>query len=300
MSGAGHFADRLAAAVRARGNAVCVGLDPRLEHLPPGLVRDRSAKGISDAYRSFCEVIIETVAGLVPVVKPQSACFEEIGPEGVHALQSTIAFAEQRGLLVILDAKRGDIGSTSEAYARGLLKGPMFADAVTVSPYLGGDSLDPFVKTAIERGAGIFVLVKTSNPGGAMFQDLVVDGRPVYRHVASLVEQLAERTKGACGYGAVGAVVGATYPEQLVELRAAMPHAWILVPGYGAQGGQARDVVRALDKDGLGALVNSSRGIIFAHARSPYREQFSPDRWQDAVAAATREMIAELANARTA
>ncbi len=145
-----------------------------------------------------------------------------------------------------------------------------------------------------QRAAGVFVLVKTSNPGGHMFQDLVADGRPLYCHVADYVEGLASRTAGQCGYGAIGAVVGATYPAQLTELRAAMPHTWFLVPGYGAQGGAAADVAAAFDERGRGAIINNSRGIIFAYKRAPYAERFGPSRWQEAVAAATREMIEQL------
>jgi orotidine-5'-phosphate decarboxylase len=213
-------------------------------------------------------------------------------------LADIIAYAQQRGLLVIVDGKRNDIGSTAAAYAQGFL-GPRGqsawgADALTVSPYLGDDSLQPFVEVATERGAGVFVLVKTSNPGGRMFQDLVVDGRPLYRHVAQYVETLAAKTAGACGYGAVGAVVGATYPQQLAELRSLMPHTWFLVPGFGSQGGTAADVAAAFDARGTGAIVNNSRGIIFAHAIPPYAQRFGPGRWQEAVAAATRDMIEQL------
>jgi orotidine-5'-phosphate decarboxylase len=201
-------------------------------------------------------------------------------------------------LLVIFDGKRNDIGSTATAYAKGIL-GPggtsaWGADALTVSPYLGDDSLQPFVDVAAQRGAGVYVLVKTSNPGGAMLQDLVADGRPIYRHVAEHVQGLARATSGACGYGAVGAVVGATYPEQLAELRAAMPNTWFLVPGFGSQGGTAGDVAAAFDDRGAGAIVNNSRGIIFAHSLSPYAERFGAARWQEAVEAAAREMIEQL------
>jgi orotidine-5'-phosphate decarboxylase len=164
---------------------------------------------------------------------------------------------------------------------------------LTVSPYLGADSLEPFIDVAKRRGCGAFVLVKTSNPGGGMFQDLRIDGRPLYRHVAQAVDGWAQDTAGQCGYGAVGAVVGATYPDQLVELRAAMPHTWLLVPGYGSQGAKARDVRGAFDERGLGAIVNNSRAIIFAHSRSEY-QKFGSARWQEAVEAATRAMIEEL------
>jgi orotidine-5'-phosphate decarboxylase len=167
-------------------------------------------------------------------------------------------------------------------------------DALTVSPYLGDDSLTPFIETAGQRGAGIFVLVKTSNPGGKRFQDLSADGRPLYRHVAEYVESLAKETAGSEGYGIAGAVVGATYPEQLAELRSQMPHTWFLIPGFGAQGGTAKDCAAAFDNQGLGAIVNNSRGIIFAHSRPEYRERFGPSGWQRAVEAATREMTEQL------
>ncbi len=173
------------------------------------------------------------MAPLVPAVKPQAAFFEQLGPPGMTALYDVIQYARAAGLIVILDGKRNDIGSTAEAYAEGYLGS---ADALTVSPYLGEDSLRPFVEVGQRRGAGIFVLVKTSNPGGGQFQDLMADGRPLYRHVGEFVERLAVETAGRNGYGAVGAVVGATYPQQLAELREAMPHTWFLVPGYGAQG----------------------------------------------------------------
>jgi orotidine-5'-phosphate decarboxylase len=296
-----HFTDQLAAAVARCGNPVCVGLDPRLEQLPPALVpAGDSLAERAGAYRTFCIGVIDAVANLVPIVKPQSAFFEELGPPGVAALVEVIRYAHDRGLLVILDAKRNDIGSTAEAYARGMLgrDSPWGADSLTVSPYLGEDSLAPFVDVARQRGAGLFVLVKTSNAGGGLLQDRVAEGRTIYRHVAELVERLSADTAGESGYGLVGAVCGATYPEQLAELRAAMPHTWFLVPGFGSQGGAAADVQPAFDARGLGAVINNSRGLIFAHARKEFAARFAPDRWQDAVAAATREMIAELTRAR--
>ena len=293
------FSDRLAAAVRAKGNPVVVGLDPRWEQLPPALATDGDAADRAvraKAYARFCREIVDVVASLVPAVKPQAAFFEQLGAAGMAALEDVIRYARSRGLLVILDGKRNDIGSTAEAYADGILgeSSAWQADCLTISPYLGSDSLQPFVDVARAREAGLFVLVKTSNPGGGQFQDLVADGQPLYRHVAEHVQKLANDTLGECGYGAVGAVVGATYPEQLVELRAAMPQAWLLVPGYGSQGGTARDVAAAFDAQGLGAVINNSRGIIFAHARKDYAGRFTADRWPAAVEAATREMIAEL------
>ncbi len=291
-----HFADRLANAVRRLRTPVCVGLDPRWKQLPDPLRRHiaRSPSAVADAYKKFCCGVIDVVAPLVPVVKVQAAFFEELGPDGMVAMGQTIAYAREHGLLVILDGKRNDIGSTAEAYARAYLgadQNPWGTDALTVSPYLGDDSLAPFVDTARERGGGVFVLVKTSNPGGRMLQDLVADGQRLYRRVGEHVERLAVETTGNWGYGCVGAVVGATFPDQLAELREAMPHAWFLVPGFGSQGGTAADVAAAFDARGLGAIVNNSRGILFAYERPEYRERFGPDHWQAAVEAATRAMV---------
>lgn len=294
------FPDRLDAAVQQCGNPVLVGLDPRADLLPGPLSSPKSGadpQTVATKYVTFCRGIIDVVAPLVAAVKPQAAFFEELGPAGMAALADTIRYAQHKGLLVIFDGKRNDIGSTAEAYARGILgpgQSPWGADALTVSPYLGDDSLQPFVDVAVRRASGVFVLVKTSNPGGRTFQDLLVDGTPLYRHVASHVERLAQQTAGASGYGAIGAVVGATYPEQLAELRAAMPHTWFLVPGFGSQGGTARDVAPGFDPQGKGAIVNNSRGIIFAHTLKPYAERFGAARWQAAVEAATRDMIAQL------
>ena len=298
-----HFADRLHAAVAAKGTPALVGIDPRLESLP-GPVRDAAIgptelDRAADAFERFGKGLVDAVGDLVPAVKPQSAFFEELGPPGVAALSRVIAHARAAGLVVVLDAKRGDIGSTAEAYARGLLGGgdpprPDMADALTVNPFLGPDTLDPFVRVARERGAGIYVLCKTSNPGSGAFQGVTEDGRSVTDRVAAEVERLAAATAGACGYGCVGAVVGATYPAELGALRTALPHAPLLVPGYGSQGGTAADVAGAFDAAGAGALVNSSRAVNFAFAREPYATEFGPDRWQAASAAAARAMVEDL------
>jgi orotidine-5'-phosphate decarboxylase len=293
-----HFSDRLATAIRRLASPVLVGLDPRAENLPPGVASHDlvTRADWAAAYTRFCTGVIDVVAPLVPAVKPQAACFEQLGHEGMKSLADVVAHARRRGLLVVLDGKRNDIGSTAAAYAKGFLGrySAWGADALTVSPYLGDDSLRPFVDVARASGCGVFILVKTSNPGGAQFQDLVADGRPLYRHVGQYVERLATESLGRCGYGAVGAVVGATYPEQLAELRGEMPHAWFLVPGYGSQGGTARGVAGAFDSGGLGAVVNNSRGIIYAYARPEFVGRFGVARWQEAVEAATREMIEEL------
>jgi orotidine-5'-phosphate decarboxylase len=293
-----NFADRLANAVRRTGNPVCVGLDPRWEALPASIREGRCSELSSkaDAYVTFCQEVCDVVAPLVPIVKLQAAFFEELGPAGMAAMARVTKDARDRKLLLLIDGKRNDIGSTAEAYARGYL-GPQSAwgaDALTVNPYLGDDSLAPFFDVARDTGAGMFVLVKTSNPGGRKLQDLLCDGRTVFERMAQHVESLAMQSLGVNGYGIVGAVVGATYPAQLAEIRNTLPHAWFLVPGFGSQGGTAQDVAAAFDSAGLGAVINNSRGIIFAHSRREYAERFGPSRWQDAVDAATREMIAQL------
>ncbi|MGD0783840.1 MAG: orotidine-5'-phosphate decarboxylase, partial [Candidatus Aminicenantales bacterium] len=260
------FPDQLVNAVRRCGNPVLVGLDPRIDLLPEGMCPGgaKAELGVqAQAYGAFCRGVVDVVAPLVAAVKPQAAFFEQLGPQGMSVLAEVIAYAQQHGLLVIFDGKRNDIGSTATAYAEGILgrgQSAWGADALTVSPYLGGDSLKPFIEVAVARSAGVFVLVKTSNPGGRMIQDLVADGRPLYQHVAEYVEATATHTAGSCGYGAVGAVVGATYPEQLARLRKLMQHTWFLVPGFGSQGGTAHDVAAAFDEHGSGAIVNNSRG----------------------------------------
>ncbi len=293
------FATRLASAIASRRTPACVGLDPRRESLPPALsaadVPASDTATLARLFTDFCKGVIDVVAPLVPIVKPQLACFEALGPHGMMALADVMGYARAAGLLVLADGKRGDIGSTAEAYAAGWLAGPWAADALTVNPYLGLDSVEPFVKTATDHGAGIFVLVKTSNPGSKDFQDLASDGHTIYEHVASGVETLAVRTVGDGTYGAVGAVVGATWPKQLDDLRAAMPHAWILVPGFGRQGGRAADVRGAFHADGLGALVVSARDVIFAHARPEMNNGLAANQWQTAVERACRDMIDRLA-----
>lgn len=301
------YAERLHAAIRFKRTPALVGLDPRWSDLPAEIIEKHRNPAWTDltnrarAFEEFSRRIIDVVAPLVPAVKPQSAFFEECGPPGVDALARVIEHARKAGLVVICDAKRGDIGTTAEAYARAYLAGadrtaaPFGADALTVNPYLGSDTLAPFCKLADERGAGIYVLVRTSNPGAGTFQDVESGGRRLFEHVANLVETLASKSAEDLAYGSIGAVVGATYPRELAELRRRMPHAPLLVPGYGSQGGSAADTAAAFDANGLGGLVNSSRGIIFAYRRPDLAQQFAPERWEDAVAAATREMIADLA-----
>ncbi|TWT48859.1 orotidine-5'-phosphate decarboxylase [Botrimarina hoheduenensis] len=292
------FADRLTSAVREKRSPLMVGLDPRLDQLPVSLrpPLEASAAERADAFCEFCRGVIDAVADFTPIVKPQVAFFEELGPAGMVALGAVIEEAHRAGLLVCVDGKRNDIGTTAQAYANGWLgeQSPWRGDALTVSPYLGDDSLEPFTKLAAERDAGVFVLVKTSNPGGALWQDLEAEGKTLYRRVGEYVETIAASTVGASGYGVAGAVVGATYPQQLAELRAAMPHTWFLIPGFGAQGGAAADVAAGFDAQGLGAVVNSSRGVIFAYEKNP-----QPD-WRDAVREAARSACEQLRAATSA
>jgi orotidine-5'-phosphate decarboxylase len=231
--------------------------------------------------------VLELVRPFAGVVKPQAAFFEQAGPKCFSTLQLLVREAKLMGFVTILDAKRGDIASTATAYAEAAFGPTWDADSLTVNPYLGRDAVEPFLTAAKAANRGVFVLVRTSNPGAGLFQDLVCDGKPVYRHVAAAVASWNASTVGACGLGDVGAVVGATHPAELRELRAALPDVWFLVPGYGAQGGTAADVKAAYRPDGLGAVVNSSRGVTFP---------FHPDdpNWEAKVVAAAEKAAAEL------
>ena len=288
-----HFADRLVASCRAKGNSLCVGLDPRWDLLPQE-IRARhslaSGEAMAGAFEEFCLRVIDVVAPLVPVVKPQSAFFEACGPAGMAGLQVVLRRASERGLIAILDSKRNDIASTAQAYADAVFAGSPAvwrADSMTINPYLGRDAVEPFLASARRSGGGVFVLVRTSNKGAGQFQDLDCTGKPLYRHVAEAVAAWAAENLGQSGYGDVGAVVGATHPEELALIRHWAPNVLFLVPGYGAQGGSAADIAAAFRDDGTGAIVNSSRGIMAA---------FHPDepRWEQAVERASRDAIDDL------
>ena len=293
------FADRLADAVRRNG-PLCVGIDPRWEMLPKA-IRDRlrdvpANERMAVGFREFGQKALELVRPYCGVVKPQAAFFELAGPKGFDSLQLLLDEARIMGFVTILDAKRGDIASTATAYADAAFAGCSVdgeiatvwnADSLTINPYLGRDAVEPFLTAAKAADRGVFVLVRTSNPGAGLFQNLVCDGKPVYRHVADAVASWNTPTIGECGLGDVGAVVGATHPAELRELRAALPGVWFLVPGYGAQGGTAADVKAAYLPNGLGAVVNSSRGVTFP---------FHPDdpAWEAKVVAAAQKAAAEL------
>lgn len=271
--------DRLIEAVKRTGNPTVAGLDPKLDYLPPAMVKKAFAEhgetleGAAAAILEFNKGLIDALCDIVPAVKPQAAYYEMLGWPGVKALADTIAYAKQKGMFVITDGKRNDIGSTMEAYAAahmGKVKVgetvcvPFGGDALTVNGYLGSDGIKPLLEVCRQADTGIFVLVKTSNPSSGELQDRLIDGEPVYRQMGGMCEKWGEELPGKYGYSGVGAVVGATWPKQLDELRGELSHTYFLVPGYGAQGGGAADVAGAFDKDGMGAIVNSSRGILCA------------------------------------
>ncbi|MDX6491384.1 MAG: orotidine-5-phosphate decarboxylase [Gaiellaceae bacterium] len=266
-----RFPDRLAEAVERKRSQLLVGLDPRPDLLPVELAGDAhlSRPAAAEACGRFCCGIIDAVAPHVVGVKPQLAFFEALGADGFRALEDVCAYARQAGLIVLADGKRADIGSTSRAYASAYLEPhgdrPALADALTVNPYLGRDSLEPFLAACRRDGAGIFCIVKTSNEGGADVQDLVLsDGRPLWQHVARLVHELGEELVGERGLSSVGAVVGATHPRAVGEARRLLPQAILLLPGVGAQGATPADLARAFTSGPASALVNASRSVIYA------------------------------------
>jgi orotidine-5'-phosphate decarboxylase len=292
-----HFADRLIEACAAKGGPGCVGLDPRWEDLPEGIrkAHGEDLEGRAAAVLAFNREAIRIVAPLVPVVKPNVAFYEAMGAPGYRCFLDTVAAAREAGLLVIGDVKRGDLGNTAEAYARAHfdLAG---CDALTLSPYLGLDSIEPFLARCRDGGRGVFLLVKTSNPGSADLQDLEVGNLRVFEEVAVLVRGWAsgKGLVGARGWSAIGAVVGATHPKEVELLRRMMPAVPFLLPGYGAQGGTAQDCAAAFDAKGEGAVVNSSRGVLLAWRKGPLAEKHGEAKWERAVEEAAREMQAAL------
>ncbi len=270
---------RLVEAVKAMQNPTVAGLDPRLDYLPEFLKEmayaqyGKTLEGAAAAVLEYNKALIDAMYDIVPAIKPQAAYYELYGWAGVRTLAETIKYAKEKGMYVITDGKRNDIGTTMEAYAAahlGLVDvdgesyAPFDGDCLTVNGYLGADGIKPLLSICKERDRGIFVLCKTSNPSSGELQDKLLDGEALYARMGDLCEEWGADTIDESGYSAVGAVVGATYPAQLGELRARLPHTYFLVPGYGAQGGGAADVAPAFDKDGMGAIVNSSRGILCA------------------------------------
>jgi orotidine-5'-phosphate decarboxylase len=268
-----HVFDRLSDACRASGSRVCVGLDPHLDLLPP----DEKGRGAIGHVRAFLSEILAAIEGLVPCVKPQVAFFEALGPEGFALYFDVIREAHRRGFFVIGDVKRADIGSTAAAYAQAHLAADdgSAADAVTLNPYLGVDSIEPFLKVGRAKGRGVFVLARTSNGSAKEFQDVggeggpAARGEPLFLRVGRALEKWGGKSVGARGFTDVGAVVGATHPDEGALLRRELPKTFFLVPGFGAQGASAADVARTFDSRGEGAIVNSSRGVLFAWKDAP-------------------------------
>ena len=276
--------DRLIEKIMAMGNPTVMGLDPKLAYIPENIkavsfeTYGHSLEGAADALLRFNMALIDAVADIVPAVKPQAGFYELYGWQGVRALAQTIAYAHEKGMFVIADVKRGDIGSTMEAYTAGWLGAvevgdevfaPFDCDAMTVNGYLGSDCMEPLLAICRDRDKGVFILAKTSNPSSGDLQDVLVDDKPVYEVLATLCRRWGAELPGKYGYCGVGIVVGATYPAQLAMLRERFPELFFLVPGYGAQGGGAGDVAAAFDGDGLGAVVNASRSLMCAWQQAP-------------------------------
>lgn len=303
--------NRLIDNIKKTNAPIVVGLDPMLSYIPEHITQKAYAeygetlKGAAEAIFEYNKGIVDAIYDIIPAVKPQVAMYEQFGIEGMIAFKKTVDYCKDKGLVVIGDIKRGDIGSTSQAYAVGHLGRVKVGnnvysgfdeDFVTVNPYLGTDGIKPFVDVCKEEKKGIFILVKTSNPSSGEFQDRLIDGRPLYEYVGEQVAKWGEEVMGN-GYSYVGAVVGATYPEQGKILRKVMPKSFILVPGYGAQGGKGKDLVHYFNKDGLGAIVNSSRGIICAYKQEAYAK-FGSLNYADASRQATIDMINDINSAR--
>jgi orotidine-5'-phosphate decarboxylase len=270
------FSDRLVESIRKTGSPCVVGLDPRIELMPAFIKSGRGNAGrgepsgdvVRSVIRDFHELVLDTINGLASIVKPQLAFFEQYGSAGIQAFEDTVRAAHERGLLVIADGKRNDVDSTAEAYAAAFLGEKAFdVDSMTVTPYLGRDSMVPFVDACRQHGKGIFIVLKTSNPGSRDYQDQALEGtgRPLYETIAESIRDFGEPLMGESGYSSIGAVIGATFPEDARRLRALLPRAFILVTGYGAQGASPRGAAACFNTDGLGAIVNSSRGITYSY-----------------------------------
>lgn len=303
--------DKLIAKIQKTKAPIVVGLDPMLNYIPEQIKTKAFAEygetleGAAEAIWQFNKEIVDKTYDLIPAVKPQIAMYEQFGIEGLKAYKKTIDYCKSKDLVIIGDIKRGDIGSTSAAYAVGHLGKvqvgskcyvPFDEDFATVNPYLGSDGVKPFIEVCKEENKGLFILVKTSNPSSGEFQDRLINGRPLYELVGEKVAQWGEEHVGASGYSYIGAVVGATYPEMGAALRKLMPKTFILVPGYGAQGGKGKDLVNFFNEDGLGAIVNSSRGIIAAYKQEKYAK-FGAENFGDASRAAVEDMVADISSA---
>ncbi len=276
--------DRLIKKIKETNNPTVIGLDPRYDMIP-NCIKEKYSQNIEGkckAIEEFNKALIDATYDIIPAVKPQLAFYEMLGIEGMKVFKETCRYAKEKGMIVIADAKRGDIGSTATAYANAYLGDVYDIDFLTVNPYLGVDGIKPFVDLATKNDKGIFILVKTSNPSSGELQDLKVEnGETIYEKVAKLVEEWGKELRGEYGYSSIAAVVGATYPEQLEKIRKIAPHTFFLIPGYGAQGGKAEDIKLGFDNNGLGGIVNSSRGLMYAYKNT--EEQFAEATRQEAI-----------------
>lgn len=299
--------DNLIEKIKETNSPIVMGLDPRYEMIPE-IVRKKytnDLEGISKAILEYNKELIDNTYDIIPAIKPQLAFYEMFGIEGMKAFKETCEYAKEKGMIVIADAKRGDIGSTAKGYSNAYLGKATIGkeeievfkniDFLTVNPYMGVDSIKPFIEDCIKYDKGIFVLVKTSNPSSGELQDLKLEnGQTVYEHVAELVEEWGKEIRGKYNYSSVAAVVGATYPKQLEEIRKKAPHTYFLIPGYGAQGGKAEDIALGFDANGLGGIVNASRSLMCAYKAEEWKEKYSEEEYGKATRAEAIKMKNEL------
>lgn len=297
--------DRLIEKIKEMNNPTVIGLDPRYEMLPECVTKKypKSLEGVAQAIIEYNKLIIDSVYDIIPAIKPQIAFYEMYGIPGMKAFQETCQYAKEKGMIVIADIKRGDIGSTATGYSNAYLgKTPIGdkeesiydVDFVTVNPYMGTDCVKPFIDDCKKYNKGIFILVKTSNPSSGELQDVKLEnGEEVYKRVASLVETWGEELRGENGYSSIAAVVGATYPKQLEELRNLAPHTFFLIPGYGAQGGKAQDIALGFDQSGMGGIINASRSLMCAYQSNKWKDIYSEEDYAQATRAEAIRMKEE-------
>ena len=301
-----NIMDKLIEQIKEKDNKTVIGLDPRYEMIPECIKSKYSQNliGVSEAIIEFNKKLIDATYDIIPAVKPQIAFYEMYGLEGIRAFKETCEYAKEKGMLVIADIKRGDIGTTAKAYSNAFLGktkieekeiGIYDVDFVTLNPYMGIDSIKPFIEDCEKYNKGVFILIKTSNPSSKEIQDLKLeDGEELYTKVAQLVEKWGENLRGKYGYSSISAVVGATYPKELQNLRKIAPHTFFLIPGYGAQGGKAKDIALGFDKNGIGGIVNSSRGLIYAYKSDLWKTKYTEEEFAEATRAEAIRMKEEL------
>ena len=301
--------DRLIDKIKKTNNPTVIGLDPRYELLPKCVLEKypNTLDGISKAILEYNKALIDETYDIIPAIKPQIAFYEMFGIPGMIAFEETCKYAKEKGMIVIADIKRGDIGSTAQGYSNAYLGKTKIGDIeqsifdvdfITVNPYLGTDCIKPFIEDCKKYNKGIFILVKTSNPSSGELQDKkIVDGQEVYKEVAKLVEQWGEELRGENGYSSISAVVGATYPKQLEEIRKIAMHTYFLIPGYGAQGGKAEDIALGFDRNGLGGIVNASRSLMCAYKSDMWKDKFNEEDYAKATRAEALRMKEDLLEA---